>query len=81
MFTRTTWTTYDQSQLLTGGGLTGVGIEIDRRLDGLRAEAETRRLVDGRAADRRPAISLASLGVAIQRRETRQPVKSATRAG
>lgn len=81
MFTRTTWTHYDRSHLLTGGGLSGVGVEIDRHLDGLRAEAETRRLVDGTADDHRPTISLARLGVAILQRETRQPVKSATRAG
>ena len=81
MFTRTTWTHYDQSQLLTGGGLTGVGVEIDRHLDGLRAEAEVRHLADGTADDRRAGLGPIRLAAVIGRHGTRRPVRSATRAG
>lgn len=81
MFTRTTWTRYDQSHLLTGGGLTGVGVEIDRHLDGLRAEAEARRLADGTIDDRRIGLGPIRFDAVIRRNETRRPVRSATRAG
>jgi hypothetical protein len=81
MFTRTTWTRYDQSQLLTGGGLTGVGVEIDRRLDGLRSEAEARRLCDGTADDRRLTLGLTHLDIATRRHEAGRHATPATRTG
>ena len=37
---RTTWARYDQPRLLTGNLYAGLGIEVDRRVAGLRAEAD-----------------------------------------
>jgi hypothetical protein len=83
MITRTTWARYDQSRLLTGNGLTGVGIELDRRVEGLVAEADCRHLAAGpaRGFRRGVGLGLVRLGTAIHGVETRQPVERRTHAG
>jgi hypothetical protein len=68
MITRTSWAHYDQPRLLSGGELSGAGIEVDRHIDGLRADAGSRRRVNpSRDGIRRQiGVRLVRIGAAIQ---------------
>jgi len=54
---------YDQARLLTGNLLTGVGVEVDQRIDGLRSEAAQPRPATG--LRRRLGLAVIRLGEAV----------------
>jgi hypothetical protein len=83
MITRTSWAHYDQPRLLSGGELSGAGIEIDRHIDGLLADAGRRRLVNpSRVGIRRQVgMRLVRIGAAIQGADVPPCVEQVRQAG
>ena len=83
MITRTSWANYDKSRLLCGGALSGAGIEIDRHVDGLMADAERRRRgTPSRDGIRRQVgMRLVRLGSAIGGADIPQSAERARQAG
>lgn len=68
---------YDQSRLLTGNILTGIGVEVDRRAGGLLAEAALPRPAADRSSGlrRRLGHGLIHLGEAVSGREVRHAIE------
>lgn len=82
MTTQASWGQFDRARLLSGNQLTGIGVETDRRIEGLLGEASRERSVRGSrdGIRRRVGRGLIVLGTTVAGLEVPQPIERPTSA-